>query len=302
MYFLTMFFLFFSPRFRECLALACLIFLPAFPAKAGNQTSDEDDWRKADTSNDYPSAFPENFIDSIVATKNAVIAKKQRVLNAQPLMLEEKLVYQVGWGPLHAGFAILTTTSDTVKGLSIISARAATNGFFSRFYKVRDLIGTTIDNQGFYPFFFEQHIREGRYKADRWEFFDQARNLVFSFKKNVDSTAIRPFSQNFLSLIYFLRTMSISPGDSVSIDCFVDTKCYSVVIHCIKKETVSVDAGQFDCILLRPVLVGKGRVFSKKDEIKIWVTDDDYKMPIKMESKIAWGSLFAKLIWYSRKE
>ena len=75
-----------------------------------------------------------------------------------------------------------------------------------------------------------------------------------------------------------------------------------MVIHCIKKDTVVVDAGRFGCVLLKPVLVGKGRVFSKKDELKIWLTDDDYKMPIKMESKIAWGSLFAKLIWYSRKE
>jgi hypothetical protein len=188
------------------------------------------------------------------------------------------------------------------KGMTVISARAATNGFFSSFYKVRDRISTTVDNQGCYPFFFEQHIREGGYKADRWEFFDQANNRIFSFKKNVDSTAIRPFTQNFLSLLYFLRTRKLTPGDSVSIDCFVDTKCYNVVIRCTERKTISADAGNFTCLLLRPVLVGKGRVFSKKDEIKIWVTDDAYKMPVKMESKITWGSLFAKLIWYSRKE
>jgi hypothetical protein len=62
-----------------------------------------------------------------------------------------------------------------------------------------------------------------------------------------------------------------------------------------------VEAGKFNCLLLKPVLVGKGRVFSRKDEVKLWVTDDAGKMPVKVESKIAWGSIFAKLVWYSRK-
>jgi Protein of unknown function (DUF3108) len=292
----------FNPRFKTGAVLVWLICLSAFPSAGSDQASDEENWRKADNAIDYPPSYSENFIDSILTVKNAVIAKKRRILDDQPFMREEKLVFQVGWGPLKAGFAIVTSTFDTVKGVALISARAATNSFFSSLYKVRDRVSTTMDSQGVYPFFFEQHIREGRYKADRWEFFDQSRNLVFSHKKNVDSTSIRPFSQNFLSLIYFLRTRTVSPGDSVSIDCFVDTKCYSVVIYCIKKETITVDAGEFNCVLVRPVLVGKGRVFSKKDEIKIWVTDDAYKMPVKMESKITWGSLFAKLIWYSRKE
>lgn len=293
--------IFFSPRFRKCLTFAFLITLPAFPVYSNNQPSDDGNWRKADNPAEYPSLYSQRFIDSIILVKNAVLAKKQRTLDTPSCFLDEKLVYQVGWGPLHAGFAILETHSDTGTGMTVISAKGSTNSFFSSLYKVRDLVCTSIDNQGMYPFFFEQHIREGGYKADRWEFFDQANNRIFSFKKNVDSTVIKPFSQNFLSIIYFLRTRKMAPGDSVSIDCFVDTKCFDVVVHCIEKKTISVDAGKFDCILIRPVLVGKGRVFSKKDEITIWVTDDEYKMPVKMESKIALGSLFAKLLWYSRK-
>lgn len=300
MYFHTMRFLF-PTRSRKYAAFFCLIFLPAFPAHGDDQSSDDENWRKADNVFDYPSPYPSNFIDSIIEKKHAVVAKQWRSIDVQPFMLGEKLVFKVGWGPLEAGFAIITADPDPSSGVTLISARGATNGFFSGFYKVRDRISTTIDTKGIYPFFFEQHIHEGRYKAQRWEFFDQARNLVFSHKKSADSTTIKPFTQNFLSLIYFLRTRKMSPGDSVSIDCFVDTKCYSVVIYCIKKETITVDAGEFNCLLLKPVLVGKGRVFSKKDQIMLWVTDDSCKMPVKVESKIAWGSLFAKLVWYSRK-
>jgi hypothetical protein len=285
---------------RRAIIGAFFIFQGLFSAHATNR-SDDENWRKADSSYDYPPPFSEKFIDSITSKKNAVVAKNLRTLDAQPFMLGEKLVFQVGWGPLSAGFAFVTADPDTTLGTTVISARGATNGFFSGFYKVRDRINTTVDTKGIYPFFFEQHIHEGRYQAKRWEFFDQARNFVFSHKKSVDSTAIKPFTQNFLSLIYFLRSQKLTPGDSVSINCFVDSKCYDVIVHCVERNKVTVDAGTFDCLLLKPILVGKGRVFSKKDEIKLWVTDDACKMPVKVESKIAWGSIFAKLVWYSRK-
>jgi hypothetical protein len=286
---------------RLTIVLVCLIFPSAFLAYGASQASDDENWRKADSAYDYPPLFSDHFIDSIISKKKAFIATNLRAIDTPPFMLGEKLVFKVGWGPLKAGFAIITADPDTLRGTTLISGRGATNGFFSGFYKVRDLISTTVDTKGIYPFFFEQHIHEGRYKAERWEFFDQARNLVFSHKKSVDSTAIKPFTQNFLSLVYYLRTQTLSPGDSISINCFVDSKCFDVVIHCVERTTVSVEAGKFNCLLLKPVLVGKGRVFSRKDEVKLWVTDDAGKMPVKVESKIAWGSIFAKLVWYSRK-
>ena len=69
MYFCTMRFLFINPRFRKYSAIFCLVFLPAFPVLGDDQSLDDENWRKVDNSIDYPSSYPENFIDSIVAVK-----------------------------------------------------------------------------------------------------------------------------------------------------------------------------------------------------------------------------------------
>ena len=72
-------------------------------------------------------------------------------------------------------------------------------------------------------------------------------------------------------------------------------------MKCMERKTIKLDVGKFDCLLVKPSLVGKGRVFKKEDDIRVWFTNDEFKMPVVIESKITWGTLYARLIWYSRK-
>jgi hypothetical protein len=263
--------------------------------------AESDGWRKAESDDQYPELFSEDFIDSLLCDKDASIAKKWRSIGARPYGAGEKLVYAMGWGPLHAGFAILMANPDTVKGMTTIIGKGATNSFFSALYKIRDHYRTIIDEEGKYPLFFEQHIREGKYRANRWDLYDQASNLVFTEKEKPPFFKSKPFAQSLMSLVYYLRTLSFAPGDSFNIECFVDTMCHTIGMKCIERKTIEVDVGTFDCLLVKPYLVGKGRVFKKEDDIRVWFTNDEYKMPVVIESKITWGTLHAKLIWYSRK-
>ena len=269
----------------------------AFPTH-GDET---EGWRKAESDDQYPELYSEDFIDSLFCSKDAFTARKWRTNGTTPVCKGEKLVYTMGWGPLHAGYAILTATPDTVDSTLIIMGKGATNAFFSAFYKVRDCYRTIIDQEGMYPLFFEQHIREGKFRTNRWDLFDQVRHRVYTDKHKPEFFKSKPFTQSLMSLVYYLRTMSFAPGDSFTIDCFVDTMCHRVKMKCMKRKTIKVDVGAFDCLLVKPYLIGKGRVFSKKDEIRVWFTNDEYKMPVVIESKIRWGTLYAKLIWYGRK-
>jgi hypothetical protein len=224
----------------------------------------------------------------------------RRSFPRNPFVNGEKFVFDVSWGPITAGYAILEAAPDSAGNTLVLSAKGMTNGFFSSMYKVRDYIRATMDMDGTYPFFFEQHLREGRYKADRWEMFDQEKNTVFTHKKDADSVAVPPFVQNYFSMIYWVRSLSFAPGDSFSFDCFVDKKSHRLVLYCPNRAVVKTDAGTFNCLLVKPVLVGEGRVFTKKDEILLWFTDDEYKMPVMVKAKIKFGSITARLIWYRR--
>ena len=37
-----------------------------------------------------------------------------------------------------------------------------------------------------------------------------------------------------------------------------------------------------------------------KDKLEVWVTDDQYKTPVLIKSKIKFGTINAKLIWKNR--
>ncbi len=272
------------------------------PCDASESENDLEGWQKAESDDQYPALYSDEFIDSLLDDKNAYIAKKWRTVPWPVYYENEKLVFTVGWGPLHAGYGILNAKRDTANGLMTVIGKLSTNSFFTTFFRVRDCYRTIIDDEGIYPLFFDQHIQEGKFKANRWDLYDQVRNLVFTDKSKPEFFRNKPFAHSLMSFVYYLRTLSFAPGDSFSIDCFVDTMCHTVQLKCLERKKISVDVGTFDCILVKPHLVGKGRVFSKKDDIRVWFTDDEYKMPVVIESKIRWGTIFAKLIWYSRKE
>jgi hypothetical protein len=281
--------------------IAVISLAVALSIAASTVNAESDGWRKAEADDQYPALYSEDFMDSLFCVKDAFIAKNWRSQGAKPFCAGEKLVYTMGWGPLHAGFAILTANPDTVNGTTIIIGKGATNSFFSALYKIRDQYRTIIDEEGIYPLFFEQHIREGKYRANRWDLYDQVSNRVFTERNKPPSFKSKPFAQSLMSLVYYLRTLSFAPGDSFSIECFVDTMCHKIGMKCMERKTITVDVGTFDCVLVKPYLVGKGRVFKKEDDIRVWFTNDEYKMPVIIESKITWGTLHAKLIWYSRK-
>jgi hypothetical protein len=285
--------------FRQVLSILSLVIAASFsPCMA----EEKEGWQKAEGDDQYPPLYSDTFIDSLLSSNGAFIAKRWRSSpGADHFSSGEKLVYKMGWGPLHAGFAILSSEPDTVNGTTVIIGKGATNSFFSAFYKIRDCYRTIIDTEGMYPLFFDQHISEGKYHANRWDLYDQVQSLVYTEKKKPPFFKNKPFAQSLLSLVYYMRTLTFSPGDSLKIDCFVDTMCHTIHLRCMERKTITVDAGTFDCLLVKPSLVGKGRVFSKEDDIRVWFTNDADKMPVAIESKISWGTLYARLTWYSKK-
>ena len=65
-----------------------------------------------------------------------------------------------------------------------------------------------------------------------------------------------------------------------------------------RRERVKVDAGEFDCLVVEPILRGPG-LFNQKGRLTVWVTDDKYKMPVLMRSRVVIGHVSAILKEYT---
>ncbi len=225
-----------------------------------------------------------------------------RKLDNSSFGLGEYLEFSVKYGVLPAGTAVLKIPEIIDyqgKRCYRIVSTAKSNSVVSVFYKVRDSVETIVDYDGIFPRKFHKKLREGGYKADKTTFFDQRKHLAIVGN---DSIPTYSFVQDALSSLYYVRTRELIPGSEVRIDNHTDKKNFPLKIVVERRETVEVPAGKFDCVVVEPIMRAEG-IFKAKGRIWIWLTDDQYKIPVKMQTEVFFlGSISAKLKKYTLGE
>jgi hypothetical protein len=206
----------------------------------------------------------------------------------------ESLVFDIAFKFVRAGTATMSIPdTQWVEGRPCyrIVSTTESSGFFSTFYRVRDKVESLMDIDGLFSRRFEKHIREGGYKSDRLMVFDVLNNRVF-YKR--DTVAIPLYAQDILAAFYFTRTLDLEVGKPVDLDHCGDGKVYPLRVLVHGREKVKVPAGEFSCLIIEPVLKGEG-LFQQKGRLRIWVTDDNRKLPVLMKSEILVGSIDVRL-------
>jgi hypothetical protein len=265
-------------------------------------TNDDEDFKWQEAAKELDALpFSQSFIDSVRKAHGCAPQQQQSLRTVKPGQLAngETLVFEVGWTVFKAGYLVLSATHIRSRGLIRISAKAMTGDAVSAIYKVRNHEISWIDADGLYPVFFEQHVREGKkYKADNYIVYDNKADKLFLQRKNKLQVFDTPkFTHDYISLMYYARSMPLNPGDAFEAFMFSRPKTYPLKLKVHeKRETVQVGGKQYECVKVEPVLVGEGRVFTKKDKMEIWVTDDEYRYPVMLKSKAKIGSLNAKLV------
>ncbi len=218
-----------------------------------------------------------------------------RIVPNPAFTVGEKLTFAVRYGAIVAGTAIMSVpTITTIRGREVyqIVTEARSSAFFSAFYRVQDRVESYVDRNGLFTWRFKKILREGNYKADRLVEYDQIHGWAVTNQR--DSMRIPPCVQDVLSSFYFVRTQNLEVGKSLFIDNHSDNKLYPMEVKVHKKERIQVRAGEFDCVVVEPILRASG-LFKSKGRLIIWLTDDDRKIPVQMKSKIPVGYITAEL-------
>ena len=69
------------------------------------------------------------------------------------------------------------------------------------------------------------------------------------------------------------------------------------MIRYLGKEVIKTKYGKFNAIKFKPLLL-KGTIFEGGEHMTVWVTDDDKKIPVLVESPILIGFIRAELHKY----
>ena len=211
---------------------------------------------------------------------------------AAPFGAGEKLDYSVKFGFIKAGRGSVEVVGrDTIRGREVWHTRFRVKGGVPM-YRVDDVLESWIDTGCFQSLRFVQQLEErGKTRERRYEMYPE--RLAFSENdKPEEPSAPRPLDDG--SFFFFVRTQDLVVGETYEYGQYFRPDRNPVVIRVIGRERVKVPAGEFDTIVLQPVIKTKG-IFSEKGEARIWLTDDASRVMVKMQAKVAFGTLTMSL-------
>ncbi|MEM9929360.1 MAG: DUF3108 domain-containing protein [Bacteroidota bacterium] len=261
-------------------------------APAGSQNQFVQD-PPAPTSFHPPLALPD-----ICDTKNNVF---------QP---GEKIVYKLyyNWNFVWLAAGEVTFLVHDLPNQYHVMVRGRTYKSYEWFYKVRDNYESYLNKETLLPEIHIKDVQEGGYtRYDRTTFY-QGKGRAVS-QRGVNRNELKPKEMeldgcmhDLISIVYYARNLDyneMTTGQEIPIKILMDQEIHPLSIKYLgpaeNKKVKGV--GRFNTQKFSPQLIA-GEVFKEGDEMKIYVSDDENKIPVLIESPVSVGSVKAVLKTY----
>lgn len=229
----------------------------------------------------------------------------QTTAKALPFTFGEELLFDVTYGWVDLAEAKLQVSkkpvSENSKTYFQIDAFGKTKGAATLFGKVNDNWGTHLDPQTLLPLLSYRYIEEGRYRRNEKIYFDQVNKkatleLYDRENKKIKEVKVFPLPspvQDLVSGFYFLRTLDFTKlrkGQEVLITGFFDKEIYNLKLIFEGTETIETSLGIKDTYVFSPRLP-KNSLFRGDFPVKVWITRDANKIPVKIKANLFIGAL-----------
>ncbi len=204
----------------------------------------------------------------------------------------ETLDYDLSWSSVSGGTARMTISPIDHDRLRITSI-AKSGAFFSRFFRVRDEIESVVGSEDFSTLEYHKMLQEGSKRKDELTVVDERNGVAIRKGKAV---AVPHPVFDPISLMYYVRTLDLTPGKTHDFTIVADGKVYKVTAVVGNRQTISTPAGTFNTVVVEPKMESQAGVF--KDEQKrllIWYSDDARHIPVRIRSDVKIGSITVTL-------
>lgn len=187
-------------------------------------------------------------------------------------------------------------------------ARGNTAPAFDIFYKVRDEYATVLEPKNLLPKFFLRRVNEGGFKIHNdFDFRQDSLKVIAEMQDSkhphrIDTMKIEPNTQDIVSAILYCRSLNyakLDSGEQFQFPVFLDNELFHIGIRYLGKQTISTEYGDYKCLVLQPLLL-TGRIFSEADKMRIYLTDDENRIPVYIESPLKVGKVVAVLTKYKK--
>ena len=242
---------------------------------------------------------------ALVLCLSSTLVIGQSITKNTAFTFGEELRFEVTYGWLDLAEAKLKVDKKAIlqgnKAHYKIDAFGNTKGAATLFGKVNDNWGTHLDTNSLLPSLSYRYIEEGKYRKNEKVYFDQINKKAKVELYDRENKALKEVKeyklpnqvQDLVSGFYLLRAMDLSnlrKGQQILITGFFDKEIYNLKLIFEGTEKLETSLGTKETYIFSPQLP-KNKLFRGDFPVKVWVTKDQNKIPVKIKANLFIGSL-----------
>ncbi len=227
-----------------------------------------------------------------------------------PIFPSEKLVLEITYFGVSAGIftlKVLPYKSVHERKVYHIQGNAKSSKLFSLFYTLDDTVETFLDYDGLFSHRFHIVLDETKQTRDSLELYDSEGKRMFywnrwnhktkGYTEIKDFFPMEPFPQDSLSALYYLRTLKYQEGTVIRFPVASEGKCWEAVVTLERKEMLKTPLGRIPTLVLKLEAQYQG-ILQKRGDSFLWLSDDERRIPLRLEAKVKIGTVVAALKAY----
>lgn len=225
----------------------------------------------------------------------------------EPYRVGEEITLGISYFAVEAGkFTMQVKPMVQVNGKKSYHFRylIKSSRLFSMFYRVDDVAETFVDYESLLPYSYEIHVNESKQVRETRTYFDHKKKkaIMWDQKQKKDKPVekkkiewdLAEYSQNVFSSAYYLRNFTLRVGKKLKVNVGHEGKNIQMTAEVLRKEKVFTDTGVFNCFVVKPTFDIDGK-FKPTGENLLWLTADDRKFIVRLESKIKIGTIVGEV-------
>ena len=210
----------------------------------------------------------------------------------------EKLNFRVHYSGITGGelTAVLRQTRHHGNDIFHAVLTGRTTGLAERVYKVFDVYESFFNVNTNLPYRAISNIREGNYRFFNDVTFHRQGDFVTCRHKG--RVEVPENTMDMAAVLYYVRRLDIAAmrmNDTISVDTYFGRKLFPFQIIYKGRETISINSGTYRCFKFMPV-TEVGRAFKNEDDMVVWLSDDQNRIPVSIRFNMRVGSFRCDLI------
>jgi hypothetical protein len=211
-----------------------------------------------------------------------------------PFGVGERLVYQAKYGLFNVGTATLQVAGiDTVRGVEAVHFVFLIEGG-ALWYHLHQDLESWVGRADFQSRrYWVQTDEKGRSWERKFEIYPDSGFYREAGRDSASPTVAEPLDD--AAFLYWIRTVPLEEGKRYEYRRYFRPERNPVIVEVLGHDRVGVAGRKWNAIVVRPKIPNGGGIFAERADAKIWLSDDQPRVLLALQSNFSFGQVTLKL-------